>query len=699
MRNINLLFEASPWFIVICLIAGLGYAAALYYHTRAPWGRRFNYLLFTLRFLLTFLIALLLLGPLVKQVYNTYEKPTVVIGVDNSQSISEVRSSEYLNELLSSIRDLSSQLKSNDYQVEVRLLDGNALEEVPDSIPFQYDRTNVSQLLDQIRNDYESRNLSQVIFLSDGIYNIGMNPAFRPYPYQIHTVGIGDTTKRPDININSLRYNKIAYQGNKFPILAEIFTNGFANTAITLQMFHDGKIIDERTIQLTDNREFIEAQFEVEAEEKGYQQYTVKAVPLDDEVSVANNEKDAFIDVIEGKERILIAASFPHPDIKALSTAIESNKNYEVQTYIDGIDEVPAGNEPFDVYILHQLPNINNKMTTFLNRIKQDNSPVWFISGNRSNIAQLNNINNLARIIPINRQKDEVFAHLNTSFNTFNYTPENESAIGKYPPVSVPFANYNINPVADILLYQRVGTIETKKPLLLVGRTDQGKQALMIGDGMWQWRLSEFAQTEQTVAFDELVTKTIQFLSARDDRRKFKVFPVKDKFTDNEPVIFEAEVYNDIYERIYGQTINIRIHQQVNESDVQGYQFVTSKANSRYRINELEPGIYNYKATSEIEGDLHSAEGTFVVENLQIENTMLTADHNLLRTLASKNAGQYYNSTEFEDLIQNMTVKKAQSVIHSNEDYLSIINVQWLFFLLLILVSVEWFMRKYMGSY
>ncbi|MFT7158757.1 MAG: hypothetical protein ACI8Q1_003791, partial [Parvicella sp.] len=36
---------------------------------------------------------------------------------------------------------------------------------------------------------------------------------------------------------------------------------------------------------------------------------------------------------------------------------------------------------------------------------------------------------------------------------------------------------------------------------------------------------------------------------------------------------------------------------------------------------------------------------------------------------------------------------------HSNEDFLAIINLKWLFFFLLALLSIEWFSRKYSGGY
>jgi hypothetical protein len=54
---------------------------------------------------------------------------------------------------------------------------------------------------------------------------------------------------------------------------------------------------------------------------------------------------------------------------------------------------------------------------------------------------------------------------------------------------------------------------------------------------------------------------------------------------------------------------------------------------------------------------------------------------------------------ELDDLMKELTSKKAQATIHSEEKYEALLNLKWIFFLLLALVSVEWFLRKYFGSY
>ena len=88
---------------------------------------------------------------------------------------------------------------------------------------------------------------------------------------------------------------------------------------------------------------------------------------------------------------------------------------------------------------------------------------------------------------------------------------------------------------------------------------DERKTAVMLGEGLWRWKLNEFDRFENSAAFDEVFGKLIQYLSTSEDKRKFKSYPVKNEFSDTEPVIFESQVYNDIFEPVFGNAVEISL--------------------------------------------------------------------------------------------------------------------------------------------
>jgi hypothetical protein len=294
-------------------------------------------------------------------------------------------------------------------------------------------------------------------------------------------------------------------------------------------------------------------------------------------------------------------------------------------------------------------------------------------------------------------ERDKILPAFNDLFNVYNFKPEFRSIISTFPPVNVPFGKYELPGDAEILLYQRVGNVVTDKPLLVIGKDNNAKSAVMIGDGMWQWRLQEFAKTGKQEAFDELISKTIQYLSAKEDKRKFRVYPINNEIDDSETVVFENEIYNEIFERIYNQDIALEITSESGEKT--NYNYTITEANSQYRIGGLNEGIYSYKASTSIKGQNEISQGAFTIKSTQLEALDLTANHNMLRRLSDQNSGKFFHFSEIQNLQDELILKEAKGIITSNVELLPIINMKWLFFVLLVIVSAEWFIRKFSGGY
>ncbi len=693
MDNFRLLFESPPWLIGVGILIGLVYTILLYYQTKAPWGKRTNYILACLRFLMVTQLTLLLFGPLIRQIQNTREAPSIILAIDNSQSVGEIEDSLNLTQLQNEIALLKKDFDEKGYMTEIRTL-GEA-STIDGSIAFNEKSTNINELLQGIQNDYESRNLSSVLLFSDGLYNLGNNPAFHPYTFEISTIGLGDTTQRPDLNLNSILYNKIAYQGNKFPIIGELFSYNLAGKNVILQLARGRSVIEQKQVKINNQNQFNQVEFLVEADESGMKRYTLRALPVEEEFTLSNNVKEAFIDIIDGKQKILLAAPAPHPDIKAIKGALESNENYELVTYISGINQYVE--DKYDAIILHQVPDKRRRYQNLLDKIRNEKIPTFFIYGNQSDINIFNDYNGAVQIQPISYQRDNVFPFYNPGFGKFLYDTDNIEALNEFSPVKVPFANFGILPQADVMLYQKVGRVNTQKPLLLIQRTNDWSSAVLLGEGIWSWRLQEYAKNQTHKAFDEMISKIIQFLSTKEDKRKFKVYPIKNEYLNSESVVFETEVYNDIYEQTFGHKIDLKLTDEQNNTH--GYSYVTSEQNSKYRISGLENGIYNYQATSVINGANVASSGTFTVKDLQIETTKLTADHQLLKNIASLNGGKFYEKSELEQLKEDVLSRQAINRIYSSEKYLAIINMKWGFFILILFISAEWFLRKFHGSY
>ena len=113
--------QLSAWFIPLCLLVGAGYAA-LQYSAKAPWGKRRNYALAALRFAVVSFLCYLLLAPVIKTTTTHTEAPTVVLAVDNSQSVALFTPRAVLGQATSGLAKLAETLRGRGFTVETRTL-------------------------------------------------------------------------------------------------------------------------------------------------------------------------------------------------------------------------------------------------------------------------------------------------------------------------------------------------------------------------------------------------------------------------------------------------------------------------------------------------------------------------------------------------------------------------------------------------
>ena len=685
----RIIFEYSPFYFLVCLALGVGYAFLLY-TAKYNWSKSLNRILFALRAVLATALMLLALGPILKQTKNIFEKPSLVFLVDNSRSIKETTDTL---QLMNALQQTAADVRKQNRDVELSGLSG-----ISDSIYFMNSTSDLTSGLHNTINRYEGKNLSGIVLVSDGIYNNGLSPLYLPTRIPVYTLGIGDTTERADVVLRNVAYNRIVYQGNKFPLRAEVGVIGMPNQEITISVLQQGKVLQQQK-KNSGTKSLLDFDFQLDAGTQGIQRLEVRIENVPRESNFKNNRASAFVEVVEGKKKILLIARAPHPDIKALRNVVEKNSNYEFIVHIPGVKEVdPTLLVPgkVDMVIAHQSPDLDGKTTALITSFLKAKTSVLVIIGQKTMLRSLVTIG-----VPVNfepsTQRDEVQPVLNPDYKELGFSDGLNSNITRYPPVSVPFGKFSYPATAKIILYQRIGSVITERPMLYTVEDDRQKIAVMMGEGIWKWRLSEFQETEKTSTFDEVFSKLLQYLSTQDDRRKFRCFPLQHEFTSDGPVVMESQVYNDLFEPVYGNTIDLELRDE--KGKVTNYRYITGPGNSRYRIGGLKEGVYRYRATTDVKGKREEVRGEFLMteQNQEVQN--LTADFGLLRTLAENTGGKFYRLNDINRLTAELSAEEAKSLIHSEESFHPLINLKAVFFLLLALISMEWFLRKYFGSY
>jgi len=685
----------SPYWLILFVFVGIGYAYLLYSKKKTPWQPIWNKVLFILRTLVVTLIAYLLLEPFLSIQKTESENSNIVFLWDDSESVRKSENS--LQQYFQSIKSLKEILEDEkDVSVPVFGLSGNDLSQV-DSIENNRAESPLNRAIKIISDKYNQNLISEVVLFSDGVYNKGIAPDYYSFPFHLSTVGLGDTAENQDIVLKQLRYNKVAYEGNQFPIEADLLQNGFAGESVLLKLSKDGKELQRKVVSFKEEEQLHTVQFLVEASSTGFQEYVIEAEPLNNEFNTSNNTKSVFIIIVEGKKKILLLAPYPHPDIKALSAAITKNENYDFRMAIAGIgSESVEDIEKYDLAILFHLPNVKMAFSAEIKQLEKVETPLWFVTGPKMNYRFHNEINQSVDLIP-SEETDQAFAYINPKFDLFKLDANELEIQENLPPVYMPFANHKFHPLSKTFMMKQVGKVKTEQAVFVFYSDETRRQATLLIQNFRVWRMVEYLNTQNHTFFDDWVMKTIRYLTASNQKDRFKVFPIKEAFADNEIVKFQVEVYNEVFDRMYGIPVDLKL---INERDsVLEYEFTPDRINPDFELGNLEGGVYEYEANAKVQGKNFEVNGQFVVEEYDLESQNLQANYNLLRRLSKKNEGQFFKASDMVALESYLKQKDYPKVLKDKSEVVPIHQDLLPYILIFLLVFSEWFIRRFFGSY
>jgi len=215
---------------------------------------------------------------------------------------------------------------------------------------------------------------------------------------------------------------------------------------------------------------------------------------------------------------------------------------------------------------------------------------------------------------------------------------------------------------------------------------------------MWKWQLYDQLQNGSKEITHELLSQLCQYAATKSDKRKFRVTTPKKIFTELEDISFQAELYNDNYELINTPEVFIKVrNEEKREFD---FTFNTSGDAYALQIGRFPEGAYTYVANTELNGVKLTHEGKFVVQPVQLESMASTADHGLLRQMASQHGGSFVYPDQMAQLgDQLLSSDSIKPVLYSSTQTQPLIHFKWLCLVLLTALSLEWFLRRYYGGY
>lgn len=693
----NFSSDISVFWMIPWLLISLGLAVWFYKGT-SSWVNeisvKWRRILIGLRTITFFILGLLFIG-LIFQAFNyRVEKPVLVIGVDTSASMLNYKDSTTVQSKVEALIKVSKERLSEKFDI-VTYQFSSELSSL-DTLEFKQSQTDLSKGFEQLYAEFYNRNLGGVLFVSDGNFNQGSNPIYAARNLSgvpIYSLGVGDTIYKRDHFIKNVAVNDVAFLNNEFPLLVTVEGTKMGKISTKVSIELNGQTIASQVISYKDGvNDYEQLSFSIPAKTVGYQQYTVKIDHEKNEFNYENNRRSFYIEVIDSRSKILMLANAPHPDLAAMKSVWDTDKNLEVEFQF--ISEWDKNLKNVDLIVWHEsgrsIP-ADKKEAILANGISK-----LFIVGPNSERAFTNSLG-IGLNIPNSSQSDDIQGKLNTGFQQFEISPELEKAFNYFPPLKAKFGPMSTSKGAEILSYQRVGTIVKKDPQIYFGKASSYKYGVIYGDGIWRWKLAEYVKTESTTNFSELISKMGQYLLVKQNSSPLRVTLPK-KFLKEENVLVNATFLNESLEPITTPVIQFEL---VNEqSKVSKLQFGSAGTTYKLDLGELAPGKYSWTASTKFAGKSHTKSGVFIVDNQNREQLETRANHTLMNQLSKNSGGKFYPINDYQKSIDELLQRDdLTSVSYQESAFKDLIEYVWMLILLILLLSTEWFLRRWLGSY
>tara|TARA_B110000879_G_scaffold68274_1_gene95595 strand:+ start:6591 stop:8624 length:2034 start_codon:yes stop_codon:yes gene_type:complete len=669
----------------ILYIIGSGILAlfvALFQYIYKSKRSRVNGYLAGLRFITIFSLLLLIINPKFDKNEIKNIKPSLVIAVDNSQSIKYLKKDSLARlavETFSANPELSSKFDIKTYSFGKQLNQNLILN-------FDEKQTNITKAILDIESIYDSK-IAPIILISDGNQTIGKNFGYvsNEFKQAVYPLVLGDSIVNTDLKIQQINVNKYSYINNKFPV--EIFCSYSGNKSIStnLSITLGNKIIHKERLEFSSevNSKIITPI--VKTTKAGLQKYQVSLNPIKNEKDSENNVKYFTIETIDEYSKVALITTISHPDIGALKEAIETTK----QRLVDILNpqEFTESEDPYGLVVLYQP---NTKFKQVFERTKKMNYNTFIIGGAHTQWKFLNEIQG-DFFQEITGQNESFQAKINLDYMSFNL---NDYSFIDYPPLTTEFGSVFINTQYETLLYKSINGNLTTEPLWFTYETNSTRNSVLLAENLWKWRMFSFQEDLDFVTFDSFIAKLVQYLDVKNKDNRL-VVDYKSIYDGSENLEITAQFFNKNYEpdSDAGLVVSLKNNDTGRQQELP---MTVGEFSYKLNISDLDAGDYSFVVRAN--NDKHRLSGAFEILDFNIEKQFINANIDQLKLLSDNTNTHLYFNSQINQLIEHLiSENRFYSVQKITKKSLYLLEINYWLLLLIISLASEWLIRKYHG--
>lgn len=670
-------------YLIISIITALIVALFQYYKASKISNNIIKYILITLKTISITAILLLFFDLYYESKNYKKEKSPLYILLDNSQSIKN-------RNLVSEIEKLKNQFSnsnviSDKYYLKFYQFGDNL--EVLDSLDYSDQESNLELALDNIPEFGRHKNIPVVVVSDGNLTNSNKNFAINNKSFDLYPIVVGDTTKYFDLELKQINHNKFSTPNSNIPLEILLNSNFNQNYMASIEISSGLDKIMSKSLKFHSKERGKIIRCTIPSGKLGENFFKITVASSLKEKNLINNTKEFSLTVLDNSINVSIISSLSHPDIGALSRALNHYKNLNVRV-INPNKSININDK--DILVLYQP---NESFSEILNFIKAKSLSYCVIIGNHTDFKLLNQFQedyNFS-LVDIKEQSSGILK-LNTNFKSFKL---DSIVVNTLPLLESPATINSSNLIDDNTLFY-TQTSQNKNPVIKLLETNSERVVVINGENLWKWRVQFYQNKNSFQEFDYLCHTLIQYLFfANLKKSHFDVIHNSEiRHLSNDKIRL------NYYDKNFQPSLKNELKITTKHIDNDLINTATLKKTDNYYEYDaanLNPGKYTYKIYDPI--NYHFHEGSFVISSYNAEKKYLTSNFESMKNLL-KNNDQVFTTKTSDSLLNVLEETNNYQPLQTERiSKKPLIELNYMLFIIIFSLSLEWFINKYFGEF
>jgi uncharacterized membrane protein len=751
MKDLFLIGSVPGWVIVLVALV----AAALLVQQFLSLKQRLtighsSFLVF-LRTCVYGLLIFFLLGPAVVDKRVTKLRRPLTVLLDSSQSMAFPASAkptqdgkpgksrfDVMREALLDSKDPLIQKLNRDYDLRIFRF-GTSLEPIaPTSISQlkpQDQGTRLLELLQTAASDAGAQ--SGILLFTDGITNgdkksLEGSPAL---PVPIFAVGLGETEGFTDVRIADVRAPEFAFRGRELKLDLTVQAYGLKGKTFPLYFNRGKNLITSRSINVDADPYEQKITLSFMPKELGTHSFSLSIPVQPGEQLTQNNQKEFKVDVQRDKIRVLTLSGSPSWNYRFLRMAMKQDPLIELVSFVflrtptDNVD-VPENQLslipfPIDDIFLEELKNFDVLVfddfshrsyfnPVYLDKVRdfvRDGGGLAMFGGSRSFDSGGYADSSLKDVLPVEldgkgsyQTQSTVQAVLTASGKAHPVTrllpdpKSNQEAWAKMPPLTA--LNQVRSARGETLLSAGGNGSGAAAPLLTIGRFGKGRTLAFMSDDAWRWNFIAVGNHETPQNHLKLIRQAIRWLAQEPSFEQVQIQPIPAS-RPAEKIVIKLRVLKDDFTPTGQASVQVRVFGPEGEPSLLSATATSEEGEYTADYTPTKEGSYRVEAEANLAGKTLGKDRTsFSVAFPYGEIDDGRPRNDLLKQIAETSHGEYFSINDWNDQALQKIAAKLESHAPSQiveQRQTRLWSTLWPFSIILVLLSIEWWMRRKWG--